>query len=200
MKSKFQRNIVAVAIYAGIAMFAPPSSAALIWYWGANPNETFTASFSSPTNRAWLPFTVVANGEELVGGSTGSPLLDGVQKWDTAGYRIDSNMGGYWGIYNGTNLINTGLGIANLPGTTDDVPEGVYTSDSLSPTMLNYWAAGDSNHQTLLSVGSLNSYRVTVGEPAQGTIPEPTTLLLTGLGLFGLGALRRRVVNPPAVG
>lgn len=109
-------------------------------------------------------------------------------------------MGGYWGIYSGTSLIESGLGIANLPGVTDDVPEGIYTPDPQALTMLNYWSVNDPNHLTLLTVGALNGFRVTVGEVGQGTIPEPATLALTGLGLLsllGVAALRRREASPP---
>jgi hypothetical protein len=190
MKKKLQKSVFAAALFCSASfLVAPTANATLQWYWGSNPNETYTASYASPTNRAYLPLTIVAEGEEFAGASSGFPLLDGSQQWDTAGYLIDFNLGGYLGIYFGSTLIVDGIGIANLPGMTVDVPEGVYTPDSNGLTFLNYWAAGDSGHVTLLHAAALNGYRVTVGQIQP--IPEPTVLALLGLGLAALRITRK---------
>lgn len=190
MKNKLQKSVFAAALFCSASfLVAPTANATLQWYWGSNPSETYTASYASPTNRAWLPFTIVAEGEEFAGASSGFPLLDGSQQWDTAGYSIDFNLGGYFGIDFGSILIADGIGIANLPGMTVDVPEGVYTPDPNGLTFLNYWAAGDTTHDTLLHASSLNGYRVTVGQSQP--IPEPSILALLGLGLVAFRIARK---------
>ncbi|HRZ39938.1 MAG TPA: PEP-CTERM sorting domain-containing protein [Candidatus Omnitrophota bacterium] len=154
---------------------------ALTWFWGTDPNVTYTDIAESGAYRVWLPFTVISDGDELAGGqSNGYPLLNGEY---SPAVRIDYNMGSYWGVYSGTTLIPMGLGLANAPGY-DILPDGIYTSNS--DPQLNYWSVDDPNHTRLLGALSLNSYRVTIGDvTAPNAVPEPATMLLFSTGLAG---------------
>ena len=42
---------------------------ALTWFWGTDPNVTYTDIAESGAYRVWLPFTVISDGDELAGGN-----------------------------------------------------------------------------------------------------------------------------------
>jgi len=191
LEEKMYKKFLITAILSCLITGLSSNAFALTWFWGTDQNTIYTNT--APSGTYWLPvpFTVVSNGDELVGASLPAPYLNGAY---SPAVRTDSNMGSFWGVYNGTTVIPTGLAIALMPGSGYDVlPDGIYTSDN--SLQLNFWSVDDPNHNRLFSATSLNSYRITIGdEPVSNAVPEPATLLLLGTGLIGSAFLKKRRV------
>ncbi len=185
------KKILTAALFTCLIAGMSSNAFALTWFWGTDQNATYTNTAPSGTYWLPLPFTVVSDGDDLVGASLPAPYLNGAY---SPAVRTDSNMGGFWGVYQGTVLIPTGLAIAVMPWSGyEALPDGVYTSDDT--LQLNFWSVDDPNHNRLLSAASLNSYRITIGdEPINNVVPEPTTLLLFSTGLIGTVFWKKRRV------
>ncbi len=120
-------------------------------------------------------FTTIGGGVNAGGcdGSGGGFFCSGIPNDGTKGYGAL--------VSNGTNTWNWQVVIAS----------GSLFTDLEGSSVKVRYADWDSNSTILTKVGGLVSEDFGPGSPGLPPVPEPTTYMLTGIGLLGLGLVRR---------
>jgi hypothetical protein len=99
-----------------------------------------------------------------------------------AGSGFGGGINGYWQTYN--NSVMTGFG--NFTTSNVDV---LGLADSSGFDEVRYFTFPNPNQQTGTSAPAIDTVRAGSGG---NSVPEPASLALLGIGLVGLGAMRRR--------
>ena len=163
------------------------------WFFGTNAAYDYEASYDDET-RILLPFTVQGTNEEMAGmhAFLGTFYKDGVlggNGWDAADWGVDLNMGTYWGVYGDAYILD---GLALTGGAArGSIADGVYTGliDQYTGIRLGVYTEDGSEYNWL---SPENNFRITVGGDTAAPVPEPSTILLLGGGLLGLGWYGRK--------
>ncbi len=117
-----------------------------------------------------------------------------------AGYDIDYSQGERDAIYVGTDFNNKNF-IGYLTGTNNEWSWSAFDVTAylaiIESTGLYVWMDIDSTNSSevwavSLSKSALSLDGGSIPNPEPGRVPEPTTMLLLGLGLVGLAGLRRK--------
>lgn len=159
----------------------------LSWYWGTDPNSDYTAF--GDTSGVYLPFTMIANGENIAG--SGGAIL--VYNGSNIGYdNFDLQSNGN-GVQTGTITVPNRFAIRPFPGQ-GFLPIGSYTSIFGTGSLI-YYAPGsmDPTHDPIFEAHPINNFVIQIQDgPVSPAVPEPASMLLLGMGSLAMAILKKK--------
>lgn len=168
----------------------------------ANPADTL-----GPLNGGLVTYTVASPGVSAPGAATltfdllGYLSVDGANCCaDTFSLTVNGNplfSGGFNMGGGGSNFINfSDPGVTIVSSSTPGIWRGGLTQFSVAHTLLSGTNTYVFDYGSMQGLGDegwgLRSVAIAADVSAASTVPEPATLVLTALGLIGLGVSRRR--------
>lgn len=192
-----KKSLTAIVFFL-LSMLMASNATALTWYLGDDPNKDYIAAYDD-VSRIWIPFTLIGTGEEFRGvhALANTFLKDGVQGgsgFDESDWGVDLSMGTYWGFINGEVTIDQGIALTGGVAL-GNVADGVYTAhvDTCTGLRLGVYSLPNTDgYRTYDWLSPVNNMIITVGDISNTAVPEPTTIMLFGIGLLGVAGISRK--------
>ncbi len=164
--------------------------------WSLNNAYAFQVTYDSVTGTLGLDVDFNRNGVFGTGESISRSAFNGMTSY--AGYGFDylsisGNEGGSTARSRLTNLVINGTALPSL------APNGLFLeqfyTDSSGNPISSIAITGDLTFLTAGTAQERPSWNFNFKNAQLAAVPEPTTILLLGFGLAGMGLLRRRFKN-----
>ena len=159
--------------------------------------ESFENDFSTAASISFGGFTVSeTNGVNILGQARNFPgLVDGAITDGTGALIYDDNGSSIGNFFSFTDSVTAfGLDIATSIGSTMTIGGSVSDSIVLGNNIASFWGVIDMGGITTLSFSASGGPNVGFDAVSYGlaSVPEPSIVVLLGLGLVGIGFARRR--------